>query len=127
MDFTVDEIQPVTVCARKVVLYFNRAVAVELAVSEPYGTKPSKIIWSAYRPARARCSGVRTVQLNSAQPNALRAIGFMVSFLAILVLAVSALVIAYRHKTINTGITYVAADQAPASTLSPTNGLVRRS
>jgi hypothetical protein len=27
MDFTVDDIQPVTVCARKVVLDFNRAVA----------------------------------------------------------------------------------------------------
>jgi uncharacterized membrane protein YecN with MAPEG domain len=61
------------------------------------------------------------------KPNVPRAIGFMVSFLALLVLAIYALVIAYGHKTINPAVTYVAADQAPASTLSPTKGFVRRS
>ena len=65
--------------------------------------------------------------LDRTKPNALRATGFMVSFVATLALAVYALTIPYRHRSINTGITYVAADQAPASTLSPTNGLVRRS
>lgn len=65
--------------------------------------------------------------MDKTKPNAPRAIGFIVSFLAILVLAIYALVIAYTHKTINPGISYVAADQAPASTLSPTKGLVRRS
>jgi uncharacterized membrane protein YecN with MAPEG domain len=65
--------------------------------------------------------------LDRTKPNALRAIGFMVSFLATLVLAIYALTIPYRHKSMNTGITYVSADQARASTLSATNGLVRRS
>ena len=65
--------------------------------------------------------------LDRTKPNALRAIGFMVSFVATLVLAIYALTIPYRHQRLDPGITYAAPDQAPASTLSPTNGFVRRS
>ena len=37
------------------------------------GRKPSKIIWSAWRAATARSSGVRTVQVSTGRPVARRA------------------------------------------------------
>jgi uncharacterized protein len=65
--------------------------------------------------------------LDRDKPNVWRAAGFMVSFVAILGLAIYALTIPYRHNSLSPGITYAATGQAPASTLSPTKGLVRRS
>ena len=57
----------------------------------------------------------------------LRTIGAAVSTLAVLGLAIYALTIPYRHQTLDRGIRYAAALQAPASTLSATKGFVRRS
>ena len=65
--------------------------------------------------------------LDRNKPNAFRAIGFLVTFLVTLALAIYALTIPYRYSRVETGIHYAAAVQAPASTLSATNGLVRRS
>jgi len=61
------------------------------------------------------------------QGSPLRTIGAAVSMLATLGLAIYALTIPYRHKPRDTGIYYAATAQAPASTLSPTKGFVRRS
>ena len=43
-------------------------------LANDYGRKPSKIIWSAKREARARSSGVRTVQVSNGILSAWRAI-----------------------------------------------------
>jgi uncharacterized protein len=61
------------------------------------------------------------------QGSPLRTAGAAVTMLSTIVLAVYALSIPYRHKSLKTGIIYVSANQAPASTRSPTNGLVLRS
>src|SRR3569833_4129207 len=58
--------------ALKIVHYGSNFKAAVTGLS--HGVKPSKIIWSAERAAVARCSGVRTVQASSGQPNTLRAI-----------------------------------------------------
>src|SRR5207253_622153 len=61
------------------------------------------------------------------QGSPLRIVGIAVTMLSTIVLAVYALSIPYRHKSLRTGIIYVSSDQAAPSTRSPTNGLVLRS
>ena len=57
--------------------------------------------------------------------NPLRMVGIVVSLLALLVLAIYAIAIPYLERR-EAPVTYAAA-QAPASALSPTNGLLARS
>ena len=61
------------------------------------------------------------------KPNVFRIAGFSISALVILGMAIYALTIPYRNKTLSPGITYATTAQEPASTLSATKGLVRRS
>lgn len=59
-------------------------------------------------------------------PNVLRIAGMMLSLLPTVGLALYAVAIPYLHRSERAPISYVQA-QAPASTLSPTNGFDRRS
>ena len=60
-------------------------------------------------------------------PNLLRMGGILLTWLCLLGLAIYAIALPYLERGGRTPVTYAAADQAPASALSPTNGLVRRS
>jgi uncharacterized membrane protein YecN with MAPEG domain len=59
--------------------------------------------------------------------NALRVGGIVVTWICLLGLAAWALAIPYVDRARPAGVTYAASIQAPASTLSATKGLVRRS
>jgi uncharacterized membrane protein YecN with MAPEG domain len=60
-------------------------------------------------------------------PNALRIAGMVITRACLLGLAAYALSIPYLQESKAAGPAYVSLDQARASTLSPTNGLLRRS
>jgi hypothetical protein len=65
--------------------------------------------------------------MDRAGANALRVGGIAVTWICLLGLAGYALAIPYLERSRKPAIVYTAADQAPASTLSATKGLVRRS
>jgi uncharacterized membrane protein YecN with MAPEG domain len=60
-------------------------------------------------------------------PNRFRLIGMILSMLSLVGLAFYAIAIPYLHRAQPVSVTYAAANQPPASTLSATKGLVRRS
>jgi uncharacterized protein len=60
-------------------------------------------------------------------PNPFRMIGALLTWLVLLGLAAYAIAIPYLDRGRPAGISYASAAQAPASTASATNGLLRRS
>ena len=65
--------------------------------------------------------------MDRAGASGLRAAGIVITWVSLLGLAAYALSLPYFGGSKKAGPTYVSADQARFSTLSPTNGLLRRS